>query len=98
MPADVLVGLHGAQLYNALFMPAHKALVEVRPYGFWGVSEEEGDGWGYIRVCLSCVTCEKGNHSGSMLLIKRTCGNHGVLGSTQAAASWWESCPFSGIR
>lgn len=37
--ADVVVGLHGAQLYNALFMPAHKSLVEVRPYGFWGVSQ-----------------------------------------------------------
>jgi capsular polysaccharide biosynthesis protein len=34
----VLVGLHGAQLYNGLFMPAGKALVEVRPFGFWGVS------------------------------------------------------------
>ena len=40
--ADVVVGIHGAQLYNALFMPAHKALVEVRPYGFWGVSHKEG--------------------------------------------------------
>jgi hypothetical protein len=36
--ADVVVGLHGAQLFNALFMPAYKALVEVRPYQFTGVS------------------------------------------------------------
>jgi hypothetical protein len=36
--SDVLVGLHGAQLFNALYMPAHKALVEVRPYQFTGVS------------------------------------------------------------
>jgi capsular polysaccharide biosynthesis protein len=36
--ADVVVGQHGAQLYNALFMPQHKALVEVRPHGFVGVS------------------------------------------------------------
>jgi hypothetical protein len=36
--ADVVVGLHGAQLFNALYMPAHKALIEVRPYQFTGVS------------------------------------------------------------
>jgi hypothetical protein len=35
--ADVVVGLHGAQLFNALYMPAHKAMVEVRPYQFTGV-------------------------------------------------------------
>lgn len=40
--SDVLVGVHGAQLYNALFMPQHKALVEIRTHGFWGVS-----GWGW---------------------------------------------------
>ncbi|KAF6254547.1 hypothetical protein COO60DRAFT_312524 [Scenedesmus sp. NREL 46B-D3] len=33
---DVLVGLHGGQLFNALYMPAHKALVEVRPHQFAG--------------------------------------------------------------
>uniref|UniRef100_A0A383VT21 Uncharacterized protein n=1 Tax=Tetradesmus obliquus TaxID=3088 RepID=A0A383VT21_TETOB len=33
---DVVVGLHGAQLFNALYMPAHKALVEVRPFEFTG--------------------------------------------------------------
>jgi hypothetical protein len=36
--AGVVLGLHGAQLFNALYMPAHKALVEVRPYQFTGVS------------------------------------------------------------
>jgi uncharacterized membrane protein YgcG len=34
--ADVLVGTHGAGLANAFFMHRGSAVVEIRPYGFWG--------------------------------------------------------------
>lgn len=56
--ADVVVGLHGAQLYNALFMPAHKALVEVRPFQFTGVSNQlMGHCWPQVGTqwCAVCA-------------------------------------------
>eukprot|EP00877_Chromochloris_zofingiensis_P010357 jgi/Chrzof1/5575/Cz16g07320.t1 len=33
---DVLIGLHGSQLNNAVFMPRYSSVIEVRPYEFAG--------------------------------------------------------------
>ena len=34
--ADVLVGMHGAGMFNAFFLPKHSAVLEIRPYRFEG--------------------------------------------------------------
>ena len=36
MQTDVLVGVHGAAMMNAIFMPLGASAIEVRPYGFVG--------------------------------------------------------------
>ncbi|KAF6265694.1 hypothetical protein COO60DRAFT_1457009 [Scenedesmus sp. NREL 46B-D3] len=34
--ADVMIGVHGAGLFNAFFMPQHSSLIEIRPLNFTG--------------------------------------------------------------
>lgn len=36
MQTDVLVGVHGAAMMNAIFMPLGASAIEIRPYGFVG--------------------------------------------------------------
>eukprot|EP00775_Hariotina_reticulata_P006871 gene6871-7087_t len=78
---DVLVGLHGAQLMNAFFMPAHKSLVEIRPYNFnlgWPsiyfrepmVEDDKGEGIFWFGV----NTIQKNNSlPGMWEAVKRGC-------------------------
>lgn len=49
--SDVVVGVHGSALTNAMFMRRGSALIELRPYGFSG-----RESWPniYMKVCV-CV-------------------------------------------
>ena len=49
--ADVLVGMHGSALDNALFMRSGSALIEARPYGFEGQWPDR-----YLKLLLAIET------------------------------------------
>ena len=93
--ADVLVGLHGAGLVNALFMRRRSTLLEVRPYGFDG-------GWpdSYFRRPLKLASPAKIFHLLISVASPELCSpNHGFA-ITSSTAVYAKRCvlPWESLR
>eukprot|EP00178_Gracilaria_changii_P018580 TRINITY_DN531_c1_g1_i1.p2 TRINITY_DN531_c1_g1~~TRINITY_DN531_c1_g1_i1.p2 ORF type:complete len:569 (-),score=117.55 TRINITY_DN531_c1_g1_i1:10153-11859(-) len=83
--AGVLVGVHGAQLFNCVFMDARGALVEVFPHGFERRLFEHGSG---IGVHYSAHQLVSGDEFADARLFKST---HECVRRSAKCREWYRS-------